>query len=520
MAEAIAAPDVGWEPLPDHLKFTTIVGRGLLEELRVVAATPVVVVTMRDLWETHGLSAQSQLAEPPCSAHVHFVETIEASELEAMLSKVPTAPRTVIGLGGGQAIDVAKYIAWRSGASFLFQVPTALTVDAPWGHRAAVRFSGIVRYVGFAVPTAIYVDLDIVLKAPRALNISGVGDVLCFHTAHHDWKLATAAGKAGKFPYNARIAAQAEAVLNKLISRSADVRDLNDAGVEALVTALSYGGAAFHAHGWNPRPVEGFDHVFFYALEKRTGRHFIHGYPVLLGCWLGARLQENRSDWLLATIVSLGVDIRPEAMQVWTHPSPSAPGLGLLHTTSLPPLGLLPATSAPGHPATSAPGLGPPPATSAPGLSLCRSRGPRWRRRCGSSTRGAPRMGTCTLSLMPCRRHRTPGCRPRARSFMRRMWMTGRRESASRRVTMGGVAVVPISRPFPTHHFISDRFDHDSIRCLKRDCDSTLPMGCDPDRSGAASEMRHSDCANGHVQVDSAPKNLKSEPKLGVQSPP
>jgi hypothetical protein len=106
---------------------------------------------------------------------------------------------------------------------------------------------------------------------------------------------------------------------------------------------------------------------------------------------------------------------------------------------------------------------------------------------------------------------------------MRRMWMTGRRESASRRVTMGGVAVVPISQPFPTHHFISDRFDHDSICCLNRDCDSTLPMGCDPDRSGAASEMRHSDCANGHVQVDSATnlKNLKNpSPSWGSKARP
>ncbi len=258
----------GWEPLPNHLKFTTIVGRGLLEELKDLAAPPVVVVTMHDLWEPLGLCAKTQLAG---LAHVHFVETLEAAELDGMLSTLPNAPRTVIGLGGGQAMDIAKYIAWRSGAAFLFQVPTALTVDAPWGHRAAVRFGGVVRYVGYAVPTAIYVDLDVVQKAPRALNISGVGDVLCFHTAHYDWRLATAAGKAGKFPYNARVAAQAQAVLDELLAHAADVRGLTDDGVHALVSALSYGGAAFHAHGWNPRPVEGFDHVFFYALEKRTG---------------------------------------------------------------------------------------------------------------------------------------------------------------------------------------------------------------------------------------------------------
>jgi hypothetical protein len=40
-------------------------------------------------------------------------------------------------------------------------------------------------------------------------------------------------------------------------------------------------------------PQEGYDHIFFYALEHRTGLHFIHGYPVLLGVFLGAWFQDN-----------------------------------------------------------------------------------------------------------------------------------------------------------------------------------------------------------------------------------
>lgn len=102
-----------------------------------------------------------------------------------------------------------------------------------------------------------------------------------------------------------------------MLSHVEDVRKLTPGGIQALVEALSYGGSAFHAHGWNPRPVEGFDHVFFYGLEKHTGKHFIHGYPVMLGIWLGSRLQKNRAAWVL-DIVSrqLGIDIRPEAMHI------------------------------------------------------------------------------------------------------------------------------------------------------------------------------------------------------------
>ena len=53
--------------------------------------------------------------------------------------------------------------------------------------------------------------------------------------------------------------------------------------------------------GWNPRHIEGVEHFFFYNLERRTGRHFIHGQPVGLGivarssCMHGAAAQTRWS---------------------------------------------------------------------------------------------------------------------------------------------------------------------------------------------------------------------------------
>jgi glycerol-1-phosphate dehydrogenase [NAD(P)+] len=100
-------------------------------------------------------------------------------------------------------------------------------------------------------------------------------------------------GKDAPWPYNERMVAEARAVMERLKRHIHEVKDLTDVGISELVTALSFGGAAFHANGWNPRPVEGYDHIFFYALEHRTGRHFIHGYPVLLGVYLGSCFQDN-----------------------------------------------------------------------------------------------------------------------------------------------------------------------------------------------------------------------------------
>ncbi len=58
------------------------------------------------------------------------------------------------------------------------------------------------------------------------------------------------------------------------------------------------------------------EHFLFYNLERLTGRHFIHGQPVGLGVYVGSMLQENEPERMLAALVRVGVDIRPEAMGV------------------------------------------------------------------------------------------------------------------------------------------------------------------------------------------------------------
>ena len=298
----------------DGHPFPTVFGRGLVGELPNIAHPPYLVVTMADLWP---------MFEPALAGHdlagVHLVESIEVDRLESLLDSgldaVPTAS-SVIGLGGGQAIDVAKYFSWRRRLP-LFQVPTALTVNAPWGHRAGLRTAAGVRYLGWAVPEAVYVDIDVIQAAPPALNRSGVGDVLCYHTAHHDWRLAHELGKVeGRWPYDERLVAAARLRLDAVLARLDDIRDVTEEGIRTLALAHRWGGATFHDAGWNPRHIEGVDHFFFYNLERITGRHFIHGQPVGLGIYIGSLWQDNHADDMLAALHRAGVDIRPEAMGV------------------------------------------------------------------------------------------------------------------------------------------------------------------------------------------------------------
>ena len=291
-------------------QFTTVFGRGLVDELPNILPRPYLVVTMGDLWPRF---------EPSLAgagfAGVHLVDTIDLEALEAAVVALPGC-RSIVGLGGGQAVDVAKFFAWTRGLP-LFQVPTAMTVNAPFGHRAGLRDRGNVRYLGFAVPEAVYVDFEVIGSAPPLLNRSGIGDILCYHTAHGDWRIARDLGREEtRWPYDQRLVDEARLRLESVLAHLDDIHEVNEAGIRTLMLAHRWGGATFHNAGWNPRHIEGVEHFLFYNLERLTGRHFIHGQPVGLGVYAGSILQDNEPEAMLAALVRAGVDVRPEAMGV------------------------------------------------------------------------------------------------------------------------------------------------------------------------------------------------------------
>ncbi len=289
--------------------FQTVYGRGLIPELKAFVHRPYLVVTMEDLWPLFAGDFDDGLAGP------YLVRSLERTDLDAEMAGLPPFA-CVVGLGGGQALDVAKYVAWKTRRP-LFQVPTAMSVNAAFGHRAAVRVDGVVRYVAYAVPEAVYVDFDVVRAAPLLLNRSGVGDVLCYHTAHWDWKMAADRGRCEpRWPYDPRLVAEAEVALDRVIEAADEIHDVTDDGIRALMESLRWGGAAFHNAGWNPRHIEGSDHFVFYGLEYLTGKHFVHGQPVCLGMLLMSALQDNEPERMKAVCDRVGVPYHPAEMGV------------------------------------------------------------------------------------------------------------------------------------------------------------------------------------------------------------
>jgi glycerol dehydrogenase-like iron-containing ADH family enzyme len=87
---------------PNNNLFHTVYGRNLLQGLVETAPAPYLVVTTKSPW----LLSKDKL-EGKDLAYVHFVESLELDYLNELVKKLPKAA-SVIGIGGGRAIDVAN----------------------------------------------------------------------------------------------------------------------------------------------------------------------------------------------------------------------------------------------------------------------------------------------------------------------------------------------------------------------------------------------------------------------------
>jgi glycerol-1-phosphate dehydrogenase [NAD(P)+] len=247
----------------------------------------VTVLTQPEVWQI----ARTQFVDLD-PLRVTFLRSLEHAELAGLEQELPETG-VVVGLGGGQAMDTAKYIAWKR-ARPLVLAPTIVSVDAAVTNTIALREHGRVHYVGFCVADAIPVDLSLIARAPRALNRAGVGDLLSIHTALWDWQHAGPG-------YHPGVAGQARAILAQVDEQAEEIAACSDGALRLLFESYVKENALCLQVG-SSRPEEGSEHYLGYNLEYLSGRGYIHGQLICLCTYAMARLQENRPQWVRALL--------------------------------------------------------------------------------------------------------------------------------------------------------------------------------------------------------------------------
>lgn len=200
------------------------------------------------------------------------------------------AGEVVYAVGGGLAVDAAKYMAAKRGLP-LVCLPTALSVDAFFTWASGVRQEGGVRYLVTQPPEKVIIDWQVLAAAPLSIRAAGICDVLSIATGCWDWRFADERGQnPPEMPYLPFAAEVAQGILQGALDCAPAAGRGDPQGLKQLLDCLALEVQLTNQLG-HARPEEGSEHYFAYAVENLAGHGRPHADLLAPGILLMARLQ-------------------------------------------------------------------------------------------------------------------------------------------------------------------------------------------------------------------------------------
>lgn len=194
----------------------------------------------------------------------------------------------VAGIGGGRSVDTAKMVSFNLDLPFV-SVPTAASHDGMASPFVSVK-SDKPHSIVASAPLGVFVDIDVIRKAPAKLLSSGCGDLIANIVAVNDWKLGHK--KTGE--YYGRYSADLALMSARIVMENSKIYAKKGLDVRVIVEALISAGVASCIAG-SSRPCSGSEHLFSHALDKIAPGKGLHGEKCGLGAIMMAKLQKQ--DW-------------------------------------------------------------------------------------------------------------------------------------------------------------------------------------------------------------------------------
>lgn len=205
----------------------------------------------------------------------------------------------IIGIGGGRSVDTAKLISYNLGKPFV-SLPTAASHDVMASPFVSVK-SDKPHSIVASAPMGVFVDIDIIKKAPAKLLASGCGDLIANIIAVKDWQL----GHKKKKEYYGRYAADLAMMSAKIVMENSSSFAKKGLDARVIVEGLISAGVASCIAG-SSRPCSGAEHLFSHALDKIAPGIGLHGEKCGIGSIMMAKLQGQ--DWkkIVKTLKNVG----------------------------------------------------------------------------------------------------------------------------------------------------------------------------------------------------------------------
>src|SRR6267143_1141912 len=225
----------------------------------------------------------------------------------------------IIGIGGGRSVDIAKMAAFTLKKSFV-SIPTSASHDGIASPFVSIRGDKPYSIIATA-PLGVFVDIEILKKAPRRLLASGCGDLMAKVTAVRDWELAR--DNVGEYfgTYAANLASMSAKIVienSKNFKKRPDVRMIVEALISSGVAACIAGSS---------RPCSGAEHLFSHAVDYLESGVGLHGEKCGIGSILISKLQGQ--DWKKIVQMLKNVGAPTTAKQIGLKPTTLAQALSI-----------------------------------------------------------------------------------------------------------------------------------------------------------------------------------------------
>ena len=205
----------------------------------------------------------------------------------------------IVGIGGGRSVDTAKLISYKLSKPFV-SLPTAASHDGMASPFVSIK-SDKPHSIVASAPMGVFVDIDVIKKAPPQLLASGCGDLIANIIAVKDWQL----GHKKKKEYYGRYAADLAMMSAKIVMENSNEFAKKGLDARVIVEGLISAGVASCIAG-SSRPCSGAEHLFSHALDKIAPGFGLHGEKCGIGSIMMAKL--HRQDWkkIIKTLKDVG----------------------------------------------------------------------------------------------------------------------------------------------------------------------------------------------------------------------
>ncbi len=242
---------------------------------------------------SHGLHSRlvDRFKDSLAAQEIDFTDWYEVEEHSLDFSyRVFTSLQSstaIVGVGGGKALDVAKYVGFLSRLPY-YAVPTSLSNDGFCSPQSSLLVNNKRKSLPSAIPYGVVIDTEVCRQAPEVLTCSGVGDLVSKFTAVADWKLAF--HKVGEPVHDFAALLSDGSIYAFMGNPKFDLE-----GMRLLATALLMNGLAMEMCG-SSRPASGSEHLVSHAFDLLSPTPRLHGLQVGVATYMISQLHNMHTQ--------------------------------------------------------------------------------------------------------------------------------------------------------------------------------------------------------------------------------